>query len=532
MSATLEDVIKTLDNNSNDTLETQFDILDVAEQIHNTLTELAVEIIGGIVGNAISTPEALRYEAVEGITNLFTATKEKAGINNLVDASRDQVKIEEEKISLLSSINQSVDDIKEHLFAMAVYTEQEQKRILAERSQEKLAEIEAQRELGVSSTSSGPGKKKGSLFGSLFSKIGGIIKNVLGFVSKIGLIFAGATAGVAILRNPEILESGVKTITEFASTVVTSLKPAFEYVKDEVFPVLIDLTSNVLETLRILFQDYIGPGLTAALPYVKIAVQALSDFFSGFVNFLENPKSYWEEARVKAQDAMLDFGESLANGIDHLISRLGSFINYVIESLANRAANILVIGKQAAEKIRAGKVEFGEKAQQRIKERNRESAARNVAVAETQAQRVVAAMDLEPGADVQLQTMIAKREALIVRSEDPFNDPAVDQINREIKTYKQNKENYSERLFVGNNQTSSGIEVNRLNNNRTMQTETLRSLTTENKVLSEGLQKATTVIAPSTSNVNNSTNVNQTVTMPMPSTNDNSDRYAPLFGAR
>jgi hypothetical protein len=85
--------------------------------------------------------------------------------------------------------------------------------------------------------------------------------------------------------------------------IAGSLKPIFDYIVTEIIPVLWDVTKVGFEMLSNLFANVILPGLTFALPYAKLAFQALGEGLTWLADALGNIPETTERMilRVKKQ---------------------------------------------------------------------------------------------------------------------------------------------------------------------------------------------------------------------------------------
>lgn len=227
---------------------------------------------------------------------------------------------------------------------------------------------------------------------------GDLMKTISGFVKSAGKIFAMLAGAVALLFVGDLSDTFNK-MKEVFTKIVTALGPVFEMIGEKVLPplfnvfnTLVDVFVNLVETLAPIIGNILetvlpplletfnllatifGKVITFLSPVLAVIGEAIGDVAKDILNlvnlvlkFLTDPIGYLKDGLAY-----------LANGGDTILVGMGNFINGIIEFFAGLADKIPFVGDSIGATLRESKVEFGDRAQERIDTRNKEMAEREV----------------------------------------------------------------------------------------------------------------------------------------------------------
>lgn len=369
--STLSEVASILRENGDDQLEVQLELTTIAESILASINSLIEGVTSAATGSVdISAGDMIQNEIIEGIGDALTTSREEAALDSQTSILTEMLK----SINFLSEDIQSVYDILEERL-------QDPNALASADALGDMEALESERESGQS-TAASSGRDSGSSGGGVFARIMKVVKKIGKFFSMVGIAIAAAIGAVFAFGEDNQIEKMIETLKNVFTTIIDALTPAFNFIKDEIIPVLIDLIPPVLEAIGFLFEKVIGPIVTdVILPIVKVALDGLLAFFNFVSDAIKNPREVAAEVMFKIVDFFKDIGDFFGDMTDKVMIALGNTINSVLEGLAGFVEDIPVVGESAAESLRGMKTDMAGEAEERMsaraeasRERDRQSA--------------------------------------------------------------------------------------------------------------------------------------------------------------
>jgi len=385
--STLTEVASILRENGDDQLEVQLELTTIAENILDSINSFIEGVSSAATGSVdISAGDMIQNEVIEGIGDALTTSREEAALDSQTSILTEMLKA----INFLSEDIQNVYDIIDE-------------RLESPNRLDDLEDLEEERETTQQVTAASEGRQT-SAGGGPFAGIMKVVKKIGSFFTKIGLAIGVAIGAVIAFGDENQVAKMVETLKNVFTTIIDALTPAFNFIKDEIIPVLVDLIPPVLDAVGFLFEKVIGPIITdVILPIVKVALDGLLAFFNFVSDAIRNPREVAEEVMFKIVDFFKDIGDFFGDMTDRVMIALGNTINSVLESLASFVADIPVVGESAAESLRGMKTDMAESAEQRIEERAKESRERD-----KESQRLTQERIARRGGDTTTETKLSE----------------------------------------------------------------------------------------------------------------------------
>lgn len=377
--STLAEVASILRENGDDQLEVQLELTTIAESILASINSLVEGVTSAATGSVdISAGDMIQNEIIEGIGDALTTSREEATLDSQTSILTEMLK----SINFLSEDIQSVYDILEERL-------QDPNAIASSADAlEDMEALESERESGGSTTTSSA-RDSGSSGGGVFARIMKVVKKIGKFFSMVGIAIAAAIGAVFAFGDENQIEKMIETLKNVFTTIIDALTPAFNFIKDEIIPVLIDLIPPVLEAIGFLFEKVIGPIVTdVILPLVKVALDGLLAFFNFVSDAIKNPREVAAEVMFKIVDFFKDIGDFFGDMTDKVMIALGNTINSVLEGLAGFVEDIPIVGESAAESLRGMKTDMAGEAEERMSARAEASRERDRQSAQMTADRI------------------------------------------------------------------------------------------------------------------------------------------------
>jgi Rad3-related DNA helicase len=295
------------------------------------------------------------------------------------------------------------------------------------------------------------GKTVGEKAKSGLAEIFGVFKKMIfGFIKTVPLILAGLFVAGSMILDPEEMTQIFVSIKDTLFKIAGSLKPIFDYIVTEIIPVLWDVTKVGFEMLSNLFANVILPGLTFALPYAKLAFQALGEGLIWLADALGNIPETTERMILRVKNNVANMLDTILDGIDTVKIVVADWLNSVIAK-ANRFG------------LGLDQVEFGEEARKNIQERSEQRKGREDEIANLDAKKAVRrATKANPNVNPKLVELETRRQYILENSKEGFNDSRIDEINREIFAIRNNSS--TEKLYG----SSTTTEVSSVNSTETL----------------------------------------------------------------
>ena len=376
--STLAEVASILRENGDDQLEVQLELTTIAESILASINSLVEGVTSAATGSVdISAGDMIQNEIIEGVGDALTTSREETALDSQTSILTEMLK----SINFLSEDIQSVYDILEERL-------QSPDVLGAGADLEDMEALEAERETAQSPRAS-TGRDSGSSGGGVFARIMKVVKKIGKFFSMVGIAIAAAIGAVFAFGDDNQIEKMIETLKNVFTTIIDALTPAFNFIKDEIIPVLIDLIPPVLEAIGFLFEKVIGPIITdVILPIVKVALDGLLAFFNFVSDAIKNPREVAAEVMFKIVDFFKDIGDFFGDMTDKVMIALGNTINSVLEGLASFVEDIPIIGESAAEGLRGMKTDMAGEAEERMSARAEASRERDRQSAQMTADRI------------------------------------------------------------------------------------------------------------------------------------------------
>ena len=352
--STLTEVASILRENGDDQLEVQLELTTIAENILASINAFIEGVSSAAMGSvSISAGDMIQNEIIEGVGDALTTSREEEALDRSASILTEMLK----SINFLQEDIQSVYDILDE-------------RLESPDRLGDLEDLEAEREAAAAgqtpASGGGPSGPSGGIFGGIIK----VVKKIGKFFSMVGIAIAAAIGAVFAFGDDNQIEKMIETLKNVFTTIIDALTPAFNFIKDEIIPVLIDLIPPVLEAIGFLFDKVIGPIITdVILPIVKVALDGLLAFFNFVSDAINNPREVAAEVMFKIVDFFKDIGDFFGDMTDKVMIALGNTINSVLEGLAGFVEDIPIVGESAAESLRGMKTDISEEAEKRIEER-------------------------------------------------------------------------------------------------------------------------------------------------------------------
>jgi hypothetical protein len=193
---------------------------------------------------------------------------------------------------------------------------------------------------------------------------------VLEIFQTVGVAFGKIVEMVMPAIN-KIIEQLLPPLMELFNNVVSLFMSLVELV----MPIINDLIENLLPPLIDLFNvlmdvfmemvEFLMPVLQEVAKYVGVVVGVLGTVVSAIVDVVGAALAFVQGDTSKAKNMLLNAGDKVMLGIANLINGVIDFVANLVGFLSEDKAN----------KVRSMRVEFGDKAQARIDQRNEESGA-------------------------------------------------------------------------------------------------------------------------------------------------------------
>lgn len=244
--------------------------------------------------------------------------------------------------------------------------------------------------------SGGDGGGRDKTTGGMFA---GILKMLKGFLNKFVMFFAAAGLVVG-----GILSGGAGDLFEKLKSafdrLVEALAPILQVLMETVMPPLFDLfgslvdifvkvveilapiVTNLIETIFpplaetfTLLVTLFGNIIEMLSPVLVVVGEILGEVISAILTLINGVLTFFTDPIGYLKDGL----SYLADGGDMILAGLGDFINGIIEFIADLVSNIPMVGDSAAAALRDMKVEFGDRARERMATREQERADRAAA---------------------------------------------------------------------------------------------------------------------------------------------------------
>ena len=411
--STLTEVASILRENGDDQLEVQLELTTIAENILASINAFIEGVSSAAMGSvSISAGDMIQNEIIEGVGDALTTSREEEALDRSASILTEMLK----SINFLQEDIQSVYDILDE-------------RLESPDRLGDLEDLEAEREAAAAgqtpASGGGPSGPSGGIFGGIIK----VVKKIGKFFSMVGIAIAAAIGAVFAFGDDNQIEKMIETLKNVFTTIIDALTPAFNFIKDEIIPVLIDLIPPVLEAIGFLFDKVIGPIITdVILPIVKVALDGLLAFFNFVSDAINNPREVAAEVMFKIVDFFKDIGDFFGDMTDKVMIALGNTINSVLEGLAGFVEDIPIVGESAAESLRGMKTDISEEAEKRIEERADASRERDAEserltqerIARREARQAPAAPTAEPlPENYEEQQKLAERQLDVMEGDAP-----------------------------------------------------------------------------------------------------------------